>query len=181
MGSSLRQRAATQHPVCQDVFGKAQDHHVGTSTILTWPSPMWLFLFPKIKSALKGTGFKSMQWRQQRWSSWISYQKTTCSIASNSGRFAWSGVGIGEGCTSRVTTFYCVIFWIKIVLTSVRLFYSHTIYFWRPWLLMYELLLWLSHLKLDHFSSLHEWNYTSLVDNTLFRAAVYFTCSQKFT
>jgi hypothetical protein len=32
-------------------------------------------------------------------------RKTTCSIASNSGRFALSGVGIGEGSTLRVTTF----------------------------------------------------------------------------
>ena len=46
-------------PVCQDVFDEAQDHRVGTSTDLTWPSPMWLFLFPKIRSALKGTKFES--------------------------------------------------------------------------------------------------------------------------
>jgi len=58
MGSSSRQRAGTQRPVCQDIFDEAQDHHVGTSTILTWPSPVWLFLFPKIKSMLKGTRFE---------------------------------------------------------------------------------------------------------------------------
>jgi hypothetical protein len=29
--------------VCQDVCGVAQDPHVGTSTLLTWPSPMWFF------------------------------------------------------------------------------------------------------------------------------------------
>ena len=58
MGSSPRQRTSTQHPVCQDVFDKAQNHRVGTSTVLTWPSPMWLFLFPEIKSALKGTRFE---------------------------------------------------------------------------------------------------------------------------
>jgi len=46
-----------------------------------------------------------MQWKQKRQSSWISYQKMTCSTASNSGRFAWSGAGIGEGSTLRVTTF----------------------------------------------------------------------------
>jgi hypothetical protein len=28
-----------------------------------------------------------------------------CSIASNSGRLAWSGVGIRKECTLRVTTF----------------------------------------------------------------------------
>ena len=35
MGSSPRQRAGTQRPVCQDVFDEAQDHRVGTSTVLT--------------------------------------------------------------------------------------------------------------------------------------------------
>ena len=70
-----------------------------------------------------------MQWRQKRWSSWISYQETTCSIASNSGRFALSGVGNGEGSTLRVTRFLLCNFLNKIVLTSVRLFYSHTTYF----------------------------------------------------
>ena len=59
-----------------------------------------------------------MQWRQKRQSSWISYQKMNCSIASNSGRFAWSGVGIGEGSTWRVTTFLFCNFLIKNVLTS---------------------------------------------------------------
>jgi len=35
MGSSTRQRAGTQRPVCQEVFDEAQDHLVGTSTVLT--------------------------------------------------------------------------------------------------------------------------------------------------
>jgi len=35
MGSTPRQRAGTQRPVCQDVFNEAQDHCVGTSTVLT--------------------------------------------------------------------------------------------------------------------------------------------------
>jgi len=60
MDSSPRQRAGTQRPVCQDFFDEAQDHRVGTSTVLTWPSPMWLLFPPKIKSALKGTGFESV-------------------------------------------------------------------------------------------------------------------------
>ena len=34
MGSS-RQCTGTQRPVCQDVFDEAQDHRVGTSTVLT--------------------------------------------------------------------------------------------------------------------------------------------------
>jgi len=70
-----------------------------------------------------------MQWRQKRRSSWISYKTTTtCSIASNSGRFAWSRVEVGEGSNWGWQHFYCVIFLIKNVLTSVRLFYSHTTY-----------------------------------------------------
>jgi len=59
-------------------------------------APCDFFVFPKINSALKGTS-PYMQLRQKRRSSWISFQKTICSIAYNSGRFAWSGVGIGEG------------------------------------------------------------------------------------
>jgi len=35
MGSSPRQSAGTQRPVCQDVFDEAQDHLVGTSNVLT--------------------------------------------------------------------------------------------------------------------------------------------------
>ena len=102
MGSSQRQCAGTQRPVFQDVFDEAQDHRVWTSTVLTWPSPMWLFFISKDQVCIKRN---QMQQRQKRWSPWISYQKATCSIASNSGRFAWSGVRIGEGSTLRVTTF----------------------------------------------------------------------------
>ena len=69
-----------------------------------------------------------MQWRQKRRNSWTSYQKTTCSIASNGGKFAWSGVGIAEGSTLRVTTFLWCNFLNKNVLTLIRLFYSHTAY-----------------------------------------------------
>jgi len=60
MGSSPRQRASTQRPVCQDIFTK---HNI---TVLDHPpySPDLalcdFFLFPKIKSALKGTRFKSI-------------------------------------------------------------------------------------------------------------------------
>jgi len=35
MGYSPRQRTGTQRPVCQDVFDEAQDHRVGTCTVLT--------------------------------------------------------------------------------------------------------------------------------------------------
>jgi len=43
------------------VSDEAQDQRVGTATVLTSPSPMRLFfLFPKIKSALKGTRFESV-------------------------------------------------------------------------------------------------------------------------
>jgi len=42
------------------LFDKAQDDRAGTSTVLTWPRPMWLILFPKIKSALEGNRFESV-------------------------------------------------------------------------------------------------------------------------
>jgi hypothetical protein len=60
MDSSPWQCAGAQCTVCQDVSGEAQDPRVGTFTLLTSSSPMWLFLFPKIKSALKGTHFDSV-------------------------------------------------------------------------------------------------------------------------
>lgn len=52
---------------------------------------------------------------------------------------------------------------------------------WKTWCFMYELLHLLSHVKSCHFSWLCNWNYASLADNTLVRAEVYNTCSQKFT
>jgi len=55
---SLPRRASTQHPVCQDVFDEAQDHRVGTSTVLTYLAPCDFFPFPKIKSVLKGSRFE---------------------------------------------------------------------------------------------------------------------------
>jgi hypothetical protein len=61
MNSSPWQRAGTQRTVSQDVSGEAQDPCVGIFTLLTWPSPCdFFFLFPKIKSALKGTYFESV-------------------------------------------------------------------------------------------------------------------------
>jgi len=59
MGSSPRQRAGTQRPVCQNVFDEAQDHSAGTSPYSPDQAPCD-FLFPKIKSALKGTSFESV-------------------------------------------------------------------------------------------------------------------------
>jgi hypothetical protein len=59
MDSSPRQRTGTQRPVCQKVSDEAQDHCVETSTVLTGLPHATFFLFPKIKSALKGTGFES--------------------------------------------------------------------------------------------------------------------------
>ena len=43
----------TQRPVCQDVIDEVQDHHVGTSTLLTWPSPMWLVSISKDQVCVK--------------------------------------------------------------------------------------------------------------------------------
>ena len=55
MDSSSRQRA-----ICEEVFGEKQHSSDGTSTVLSGPSTVRLFLFPKIKSALKGTRFESV-------------------------------------------------------------------------------------------------------------------------
>ena len=42
-------------PCLSVFFDEAQDHYVGTSTVLTWPSPMWLFFyFPR----------SSMHWKE---------------------------------------------------------------------------------------------------------------------
>jgi len=58
--SSSRQRASTQRAVSEEVFGEKQHSSDGTSTVLYGPSAVRLFLFPKIKSALKGTRFESV-------------------------------------------------------------------------------------------------------------------------
>jgi len=60
MDSSSRQRASTQRAIREEVFGEKQHSSDGTSTVLSGPSTMRLFLFPKIKSALKGTRFESV-------------------------------------------------------------------------------------------------------------------------
>ena len=60
MGSSPRQHAGTQRPVCQVVFDEAQDHSVEHPPYSPDLAPSDFFLFPKIKSALKGTRFESV-------------------------------------------------------------------------------------------------------------------------
>jgi len=61
MDSSSRQRAITQRAICEEVFGEKQHSSDGTSTVLSGPSTVRLFfLFPKIKSALKGIRFESV-------------------------------------------------------------------------------------------------------------------------
>ena len=60
MDSSSRERCSTQHAICEEVFGEKQHSSDGTSNILSGPSTVRLFLFPKIMSALKGTRFKSV-------------------------------------------------------------------------------------------------------------------------
>ena len=55
MDSSSRQRA-----ICEEVFGEKQYSSDVKSTVITGPSTVRLFLFPKIKSALKGTRFESV-------------------------------------------------------------------------------------------------------------------------
>jgi len=61
MDSSPRQQhASTQRTICEEVFGKKQHSSDGTSTVLSGPSTVQLFLFPKIKSALKGNRFEAV-------------------------------------------------------------------------------------------------------------------------
>ena len=60
MDSSSRQRASTQRAICEEVFGEKQHSSDGTSTVLSGPSTVRLFLFRKIKSAIKGTRFESV-------------------------------------------------------------------------------------------------------------------------
>ena len=57
---SSRQRATTKRAICEEVFGEKQHSTDGTSTVLSGPSNVRLFFFPKIKSALKGTIFGSV-------------------------------------------------------------------------------------------------------------------------
>jgi len=57
---SSRQRATTKRAICEEVFGEKQHSTDGTSTVLSGPSTVRLFLFPKIKSVLKGTRFVSV-------------------------------------------------------------------------------------------------------------------------
>ena len=60
MDSSSRQRASTQRVICEEVFGEKQHSSDGISAVLSGPSTVRLFLFPKIKSVLKGTRFESV-------------------------------------------------------------------------------------------------------------------------
>ena len=60
MDSSSLQRASTQRAICEEVFGKKQHSSDRTSTVLSGPSTVQLFLFPKIKSALKGNRFEAV-------------------------------------------------------------------------------------------------------------------------
>jgi hypothetical protein len=69
-------------------------------------APCDFFLFPKIKSALKGTRFEPIDAvRVKTMEVMKKLSEKTCSIASNSVKFAWSGVGFGEGTTLKVITF----------------------------------------------------------------------------
>ena len=60
MDFSSRQRAGTQSSICEEVIGEKQHSSDGTSTVHSGPSTVRLFLFPKIKYALKGTRFNSV-------------------------------------------------------------------------------------------------------------------------
>ena len=57
---SSRQCASKQRAICEEVFGEKQHSSDGPSTVLSGPSTVRLFLFQKIKYALKGTRFESV-------------------------------------------------------------------------------------------------------------------------
>jgi hypothetical protein len=69
-------------------------------------SPCDFFLFLKIKSALKATRFDSVDAVKAKATGVMKkISKINCSIVFNSGKFAWSGVGVGEGTTLKVMIF----------------------------------------------------------------------------
>ena len=47
MDSSSRQRASTQHAICEEVFGEKQHSSDGISTVLSGPSTVRLFSLPE--------------------------------------------------------------------------------------------------------------------------------------
>ena len=53
-------RASTQRAICEEVFGEKQHSNDGTSAYSPDLAPCDFSLFPKIKSALKGTRFESV-------------------------------------------------------------------------------------------------------------------------
>jgi len=60
MESSSRQRASTQRDICENIFGEKQHSFDGNPPYSPDLAPYDYFLFPKIKSALKGTRFESV-------------------------------------------------------------------------------------------------------------------------
>jgi len=60
MDSSSRRRASTQRAICEKVFGEKQQSSDGTPTYSPDLEPCDFIFFPKIKSALKGTRFVSV-------------------------------------------------------------------------------------------------------------------------
>jgi hypothetical protein len=64
------------------------------------------FLFPEVKSALKGTRFESADAvKAEATAVMKKLSEKGLSIASNSGKFTWSGVGVGEGTNLKLITF----------------------------------------------------------------------------
>jgi hypothetical protein len=64
-------------------------------------------LFLKIKSALKETPFESVDAVKAKATEVMKKlsEKDLQQMLSNSGKFAWSSVGVGEGTTLKVITF----------------------------------------------------------------------------
>jgi len=60
MDSSSRKRASTQRAICEEIFGEKTYCSDGTSTVFFGPSTVRLIHLTKIKSALKGNRFGSV-------------------------------------------------------------------------------------------------------------------------
>ena len=100
--SSSQQCASTQRAICEEVFGKKQHSSDGTSTILSGPSTVRLFSLPENQACAQRNQVRVHGCSESKSDATL---EQPCSTASNSGKFAWSGLGIGEGTTLKGITF----------------------------------------------------------------------------
>ena len=108
MDSSSRQRASTQRAISEEVFGEKQHSSDGTSAVLSGPSTVRLFPLPEnqvcaqrnqvwVRGCSENKSDATLEQHNTRWPPAV--------LPSNSGKFAWSGVGIREGTALKGITF----------------------------------------------------------------------------